>query len=117
MQIIDTHQMTPSLPPLLAQIVERLREEYRPERIILYGSYAYGTPNEDSDIDLFIVKESPLNRIMRAVEVRRILTDPKRRISISPRVYTPSEVTERLALGDQFVEEVMKRGVTLYEQA
>ncbi len=109
-------RITSSLSPILSRIVERLAEEYRPERIILYGSYAYGTPNEDSDIDLFIVKESPLNRIMRAVEVRRILTDPKRRISISPRVYTPSEVIERLALGDQFVEEVIKRGVTLYER-
>ena len=99
---------------LILRIVEQIKEGYEPERVILYGSYAYGEPTEDSDIDLFIVKETDKRRVDRFVEVKRLIYEPGRRISISPLVYTPKEVEERLALGDDFVEEVLTRGEVLY---
>ncbi|MCX5991580.1 MAG: nucleotidyltransferase domain-containing protein [Chloroflexi bacterium] len=69
---------------LILDIVDQIKERYEPEKIILYGSYAYGKPTEDSDIDLLIVKETDSRRVDRFVEVKRLIYDPKRRIPISP---------------------------------
>ncbi len=44
--------MTPQIEKILAEIVEKLKREYQPEKIILYGSYAYGTPTRHSDIGM-----------------------------------------------------------------
>ncbi len=99
---------------IISEVVDKIKNEYQPEKIILYGSYAYGKPTKDSDIDLFIVKETAARRVDRFVEVSQIIHEPKRHISISPMVYTPQEVKERLALGDDFVEEVLSKGEVLY---
>ena len=95
-------------------MVRRLVQEYHPERVVLFGSYAYGTPNEDSDIDLLIIKDTPERLIKRLVAVRRILTDPKRTIALEPIVLTPQEVSRQLAKGDQFIAEIMEKGKVLY---
>lgn len=99
---------------LILKIVNQIKMEYKPERIILYGSYAYGKPTRDSDIDLFIVKETDKKRVDRFVEVSRLIYEPRRHISISPLVYTPKELEERLSLGDDFVEEVLTKGEVVY---
>jgi predicted nucleotidyltransferase len=99
---------------IIAEVVEKIKREYQPEKIILFGSYAYGTPNEDSDIDLFIIKETGEERIYRFAEVKRLIYEPERRIPISPLVYTPEEVKKRLTIGDQFIEEVITKGEVLY---
>jgi len=98
----------------LDKIVSRLVDTYRPEKIILFGSYAYGKPNADSDLDLLIIKKSSERFIDRWVNVRRIVSDPKRSISFEPIVLTPDEVKERLAIGDQFIKEIITRGEILY---
>ncbi len=99
---------------ILDEIVEKIKTEYQPEKIILYGSYAYGEPDEDSDIDLFIVKETDRRGIDRFVDVRRIIYKPERRISVQPIIYTPQEVQKRLSIGDQFVEDILDKGQLLY---
>jgi uncharacterized protein len=99
---------------LVAEIVEKIKKEYQPEKIILFGSYAYGTPTKDSDLDLFIVKNTEKERIYRFAEVKKLIYEPGRRIPVSPLVYTPKELTERLAIGDSFVEEILSRGEVLY---
>lgn len=99
---------------IISEVVDKITAEYQPETIILYGSYAYGKPTKDSDIDLFIIKDTVKNRIDRYVEVKRLIYDPQRRISISPLVYTRQEVEERLGLGDDFVEEILNKGEVLY---
>src|SRR3972149_12186978 len=90
---------------IIAEVVEKIKNEYKPEKIILFGSYAYGTPTEDSDIDLFIVKETDKRHLDRFVEVRELIYKPENDISIQPLVYTPKEIEKRLSIGDQFVEE------------
>ncbi|MBI4288721.1 MAG: nucleotidyltransferase domain-containing protein [Chloroflexi bacterium] len=99
---------------LILEIADQIREKYGPEKIILFGSYAYGKPTEDSDIDLLIVKDTGKKWVDRFVEVKTLIFDPDRRISVSPVVYTPREVAERLALGDEFVEEILTKGEVLY---
>ena len=98
----------------IERIVRRIAEEYRPLKVVLFGSHAYGTPHEDSDIDLLIIKETSERFIDRFVTVRRLVADPNRRIPFDPIVLTPSELERRLAIGDQFIQEIITRGKILY---
>lgn len=102
------------LRKLILDIVDQIKREYMPDKIILYGSYAYGKPTRDSDIDLLIVKDTDKRRVDRFVEVSRLVYQPGRHVSVSPLVYTPKELEERLSLGDDFVEEVLSKGEVLY---
>ncbi|MEW6229873.1 MAG: nucleotidyltransferase domain-containing protein [Bacillota bacterium] len=105
-----------SIRTTLRQITERIRSGYLPERIVLYGSYAYGTPDPDSDIDLLIVKDDPDSPLERRLKVRRLLRDIIRNLPVSPVVYAPGEVEARLAQGDEFLREILEKGKVLYER-
>jgi len=101
----------------LKRIVESLITHYSPERIILFGSYAHGIPNEDSDVDLFIVKETDRPFFKRLMEVRQIISGCRRGIPLDLIVFTPQELDERLRLGDDFVKEILTEGRVLYERS
>ena len=98
----------------ISKIVRQVVDGYQPEKIILFGSYAYGKPNADSDLDLLIIKETSERFIDRWTNIRKIVSDPKRSIPFEPIVLTPREVDERLAMGDQFIEEIINGGEVLY---
>ena len=99
---------------LLKTVTDKICKEYHPEKIILYGSYAYGNPTRHSDIDLFIVKKTSLDWLKRFVKVKEIIFDKTRKIPISPNVYTPEELEDRLISGDSFIKEIMEKGKVLY---
>ena len=99
---------------VIGDILRKLVAEYAPQRVILFGSYAYGNPRSDSDVDLLIIKETSDRFIDRWVTVRRILSDAKRSLPLDTLILTPQEVAHRLAIGDQFVAEVLERGEVLY---
>jgi predicted nucleotidyltransferase len=98
----------------LDKIVKQVVADYQPEKIILFGSYAYGKPSADSDLDLLIIKKTAERFIDRWTNVRKIVSDPERSIPFEPLILTPRELEERLARGDQFIEEIMTKGVVLY---
>lgn len=98
---------------VISRITEKIKEGYNPEKIILYGSFAYGKPDKDSDIDLFIVKETDERPIDRRIRVRRIV-DIRQPIAFSPFVITPREIEYSLDRGDQFVKEIINKGKVLY---
>lgn len=98
----------------IANILGRLIAEYVPQQVILFGSYAYGDPRPDSDIDLLIIKDTSERFIDRWVTVRRILSDAQRSLPLDTLILTPQEVANRLAVGDQFVAEILERGEVLY---
>jgi predicted nucleotidyltransferase len=98
----------------LDKIVKQVVADYQPEKIILFGSYAYGKPSADSDLDLLIIKKTAERFIDRWTNVRKIVSDPERSIPFEPLILTPRELEERLARGDQFMEEIMAKGVVLY---
>ena len=99
---------------VILRMVERIVEEYQPKRIILFGSYAYGEPTEDSDIDLLIIKDTNKRPIDRWMEVKRLLRDTTRSLPVSPLVYTEEEIKERNAIKDFFIEEIFEKGEVLY---
>lgn len=93
----------------------KLTKEYQPDKVILFGSYAYGIPKPESDIDLFIIKDTPKRRIDRFCEVENILRDLKG-ISFQPLVFTHTELKERIDLEDDFILEILEKGKVLYEK-
>jgi predicted nucleotidyltransferase len=95
-------------------IIEKLRAGYAPQKVILFGSYASGNARPDSDLDLLIIKDTAERFIDRGVTVRRVLADPQRILPLEILVLTPQEVTERLAVGDQFMTEILEKGRVLY---
>ncbi|HAM88371.1 MAG: polymerase beta domain protein region protein [Candidatus Falkowbacteria bacterium GW2011_GWC2_38_22] len=96
----------------LKKIVSVIKEKYKPEKIILFGSLAWGKATEDSDIDLFVVKNTKKARRERNRDVSRLLID--RKVAVDILVYTPSEVKERRRLGDFFIENILNSGKLLY---
>lgn len=88
----------------------------KPEKIILFGSFARGSFHKDSDIDLFIIKKSSQKRPFRAKEIFEALRGIERTFPLDPIVYTPKEIKDRLSLDDPFVKTILNEGKTIYEQ-
>ena len=95
--------------------IEKIKNEYKPEKVILFGSYAYGKPESHSDIDLFILKNTTKRRIERFCDVRRILREMKG-VPIQPLVLNKKELDEKLKLEDDFILEIMAKGIVVYEK-
>jgi predicted nucleotidyltransferase len=93
-------------------IVERVVAGYRPSKIILFGSYAYGQP--DKDIDLLIIKETPERFLDRVDKVREAAAGAHPCIPFEPIVLTPAEIEEGLRSGNQFIAEILQKGELLY---
>jgi len=100
---------------LMDTIVKRIADNYQPDKIILFGSHAYGNPTPESDIDLFIVKDDNRRRIDRFREVMKLLLDIKG-MAIEPIFFTHRELQERLELEDDFILEIVNKGKVLYER-
>lgn len=98
----------------IVEIVEKIATGYNPDKIILFGSYATGNPNENSDLDLFVIKDTDLPRPQRAIQVRKMLYGSM--VPIDLIVYTPKEIEESKQNRYSFVFEVLNSGKTLYER-
>ena len=94
-------------------IGERLKKEYHAEKVILFGSYARGEATEDSDIDLFIIAPTNERFFERMATVLVFVRDLYDGLALSPIVLRPEEVRQRLEIGDQFVQEILEKGVEL----
>jgi len=99
---------------VIQSMLQKLISEYAPRKVVLFGSHAYGAPGPDSDIDLLIIKETSERFIERWVTVQRILTGTHRALPVETLVVTPQEIETRLAMGDQFLTEILERGEVLY---
>ena len=98
----------------IAYIIARIVSGYHPDKIILFGSYAIGKANEDSDLDLMVIKATDLPRPQRTFQVRKMLYGAL--VPIDLIVYTPDEIAESRGNKFSFVSEVMKTGKILYER-
>lgn len=99
----------------ISEIVNKIASGYNPDKIILFGSYATGYANEDSDLDLFVIKDTDLPRPQRTVHVRKMIYGSM--IPIDLIVYTPKEIDESKENKFGFVYDVLNTGKTLYERA
>ncbi len=90
----------------------RIAHEFKPRRIVLFGSHARGTASTDSDVDLLVVLAHEGSPIEKSVEIR-LRVRPSFPLDLIVR--SPDKVRERLQMGDTFLKGVLEQGVVLYE--
>src|SRR5713226_8309370 len=99
--------------PVVRQFAREVAERFDPEKIILFGSHAYGTPHADSDVDILVVMPAR-NEIDQAVRIDRVI-DPLFPLDLI--VCSPKNIAWRLKEGDSFLREITTKGKVLYEKA
>ncbi|MGD0816635.1 MAG: nucleotidyltransferase domain-containing protein [Verrucomicrobiota bacterium] len=93
---------------------KRVAREFRPQKIILFGSYAYGRPTEASDVDLLVIMPLRGSAVSKAVEIEMKVRAP---FPLDLLVRTPEKLRQRLALGDWFMRDALQKGRVIYEGA
>ena len=104
--------MQPITEELIREIKERIVSAVHPEKIIIFGSYAYGKPTKDSDLDLLVIMPSDEPMHSRVTRIRKLVRDiniPKDII-----VYTPQEVEKWKDASVAFITTIMRTGKVIY---
>jgi len=91
-------------------LAKKIKEKFNPQKIILFGSYAYGIPKRSSDLDLLIIMDTNIPVRKQAFLIRREL---KESIPIDVIVRTPQQVEERVKLGDFFIKQIIQKGIPI----
>ncbi len=104
-------QTTISLPGI-QKIVQQIVERFQPRKVILFGSYAYGKPTEDSDVDLLVVMETDENPMHTAGLISAAVDHP---FPLDILVMTPSHLEEYVNEKAIFETQLVTKGVVLYE--
>lgn len=107
-----TQELTKTTPKQIQSVCDQIVRWFRPERIILFGSYAYGDPSPDSDVDLLVVMRFEGSSREQATKIRSSIATP---VALDLIVRTPDQISERLAMGDFFMAEITTHGKVLYE--
>jgi uncharacterized protein len=98
-------------PEEIRSLTDRIVSAYRPERVVLFGSYASGMPREDSDVDLLVVMPYEGNALRKAAEIARDIDTP---FAIDLIVRSPEELRQRLGWNDRFLRDIVEKGRVLY---
>jgi uncharacterized protein len=99
-------------PEKIYDFNRRLIKEYRPHKVILFGSYATGISTPDSDVDILVILPFQGKSVAKSAEILNKL-DP--RFPIDLLVRTPEQVRDRMEKGDFFIQEILHKGKVLYE--
>jgi len=99
---------------VIDELARQIAEKFQPQRIILFGSYAWGNPSPESDVDLLVVMETPHREAEQALQIYQQLDYL---FGLDLLVITPERLTERLNWGDSFLRDILKRGKVLYESS
>jgi predicted nucleotidyltransferase len=97
---------------VIRRFARAVAERFQPDKIILFGSHAYGAPHQDSDVDILVVMPAR-NQHDQAVRIRWEVPAP---FPMDLLVRTPRNVSRRLEEGDSFLREVLSKGKVLYEK-
>ena len=97
------------------EIVNRIAIKFNPDKIILFGSYAVGNPNNDSDLDLLIIKDTDLPRHKRSFDIQKALIGSMVPMDIF--VYTTKEFEQEKNEKSSFFSLAIKTSKILYERA
>ena len=104
--MIDTNKIN--------EVVNRIAYGFNPDKIILFGSYAAGNPNNDSDIDLLVIKDTDLPRHKRSFDIQKLLRGSM--IPIDILVYTQNEFEKEQSNKYSFLSSAIKTSKILYER-
>lgn len=103
---------TPKSKPA-QRIINRIILNYRPKKIIVFGSFARGDVHQGSDLDLVIIKNTK-EKFLRRMDVVLDLCNGE--IAVEPLIYTEAEFEKMLGEGNDFLETVNKEGKVVYER-
>jgi predicted nucleotidyltransferase len=105
--------LPPKIPlAAIRRFAHRIAERFDPDKIILFGSFAYGTPHEESDVDLLVVMPT-YDEITQSIRIKLAFD---REFPLDLIVRTPKRLRFWLAEGDSFLQEITTRGIVLYEK-
>ncbi len=104
--------LAPALPEAVQEVVRQIAERFRPQQVILFGSYASGAPTYDSDVDLLVVMETEGNPLHTAADIAAAVDHL---LPLDILVVKPSEWQASLERGSVFAAEVVASGVLAYE--
>jgi predicted nucleotidyltransferase len=113
MKLVTIQEREKSLKDELERIVGVIKDEYAPEKIVLFGSLAADHVHEWSDIDLLIIKQTDKRPIERTMELASLI---RSKIGIDLFIYTPEEYGILLKERYSFILNVLKTGKTVYEK-
>jgi predicted nucleotidyltransferase len=94
------------------EVVRQIAEKFKPQKIILFGSYARGDPRPESDVDLLVIIDASLKESKLSLEIRRYLGVM---FGLDLIVYTSQHLKDRVEMGDWFLHDVLEEGKVLYE--
>ena len=97
---------------VIRRFARQLAERFQPDKIILFGSHAYGTPHADSDVDILVIMPAQ-NQLDQAFKIRLAVPAP---FPLDLIVRTPQNIKWRLEDGDLFRSKIVTKGKVLYEK-
>lgn len=98
----------------IQEIVSKITEKFNPQQIIIFGSYAYGQPAQDSDLDLLVIDDEHPNKQMLAIQISSMLFP--RDYGLDLVVTSPEEINVKTGRGLSFWKEIVAKGRKLYER-
>jgi len=98
----------------IKEVAQKVADHFNPEKIILFGSWAEGNPTADSDVDLFVVKDTEESSRDMAREIDRYIFP--RPFPLDILVYKPEEVDSSIENGNFFIRNIVTKGKVLYEK-
>ena len=96
----------------IQDLCRQIVENFHPQKVILFGSYAYGKPTEDSDVDLLVVMPFDGRGVEQAIKIRKKIYH---NLPLDLLARTPAQIAEILNSGDFFFKEIIEKGKILYE--
>jgi len=96
----------------ILNVSDQIAKKFSPQKIILFGSYAYGKPNEDSDVDLMVVMNYRGPAPRKEAKIRLALD---KTLSIDVFVKSAAQIRRRLAIEDFFIQDILEKGLVLYD--
>ena len=96
----------------ITAFVEEVSRQFKPIRVVLFGSYAWGKPGADSDVDLLIIMPHIAHAAVQAAEIRKRIHAG---FPLDLIVRSPRAIAQRLAMDDCFISEILDKGEVLYE--
>jgi predicted nucleotidyltransferase len=111
--VLSYRYHSPNIPiSAIRRFARQIADKFHPDRIILFGSYAYGTPHEWSDVDLLVVVPA-YNEINQAIRIELAFEEP---FPVDLIVRTPEKLQRRIQDGDWFLREIISKGKVLYDK-
>jgi predicted nucleotidyltransferase len=103
--------MTKKYLEAIDSITDQLVRKYKAQKVILFGSAAKGRLNPDSDLDFLVIKDDKENFHARIAKLYKLINKD---VPADFLVYTPSELAQRIKLGDPFIQQILREGRVLY---